>query len=280
MNLTLKKLKNILLARLCCFIIRLFCVFVVASVTSAATIYSEIDKNTEKYNELEQLHSVAFIAYLDEDYQTAYQNWEKAAKKKHARSFFNLALMHDRGQVPNGKSSKALALDFFKRAANGNYLPAYHYWARIVEKDSPELAKRIRSVLNENSPNAQQVDIRVTSQEKKPAPTTQLKSEESNYLLREDWVSQQHDQDWTIQIVAYRDEEQLLGFVEQHKLSENAAYFMETTKDKAWYKLIVGSFSSKQAADQARYDLPASVQNEGPWLRQFKSIKTAIQQSN
>ena len=271
-----KQLKSVFSAQLCFFMIGLFCV---STVASAASVYSEIDKATEQYDELEQLHSQAFSAYLDEDYQTAFDKWRMAAKKKHAKSLFNLGLMHDRGQVPNGKSSKEAALDLYKRSANGNYLPAYRYWAKLVEKDRPELAQRIRNVLSENSPNVQDSsDINVAQQKPSSVPLKPAQKGESapKFLHREQWISQQRDKNWTIQIVAYRDEDQQLNFADQHELLKDGAYFMEANGDKAWYKLIVGSFSSKQEADAARNKLPASVKDEGPWLRQFKSVKAAI----
>ena len=295
--LSLARLKpQLLIAQLCFLIIGLFCAPIISS---AAAVYSEINKSTQNYNELEQLHSIAFAAYLNEDYQTAFQKWTEAAKKKHAKSLFNLALMHDRNQVPNGGSSKTAALDLYKRSANRNYLPAYQYWARMVEKDNPELAQRIRNILHENSPESQlesQPQQRLqlnkttgnvataTSQEnthKQAAkveiePEPEPKDPVTDSLHQEQWISQHQDTDWTIQIVAYENETQVLHFADQHDLLEKGAYFTETSAGRTWFKLILGSFSSKQAADQARNNLPDSVRGEGPWLRQFKGIKAAI----
>lgn len=278
--------KRVFSAQLCVFIIGLFCV---PAISLAAVVYTEIDKSSKNFDKLEQMHSVAFAAYLNEDYQIAYEKWQEAAKKKHAKSLFNLALMHDRGQVPNGKSSKERALDLYKRSANANYLPAYRYWANMVEKDRPELAKRIRNVLRESLPKTESSSLITgntndsnVENSTKNSQKRVVKAEQTaaNSFNREQWISQQGDRNWTIQIVAYRNEVQLLNFADQHNLSERAAYFKETTKDKSWYKLILGSFSSKEKAEKARSDLPKSVQSEGPWLRQFKDIKSAILRSN
>lgn len=257
-------------AQLCIFIVGLFCV---PTISFAAVVYTEIDKSGQNFDRLEQLHSVAFAAYLNDDYQTAYRKWQEAAKKKHAKSLFNLALMHDRGQVPNGDSSRERALDLYKRSANANYLPAYRYWANMVEEDRPELAQRIRNVLRDSLPKTESNELMLANTNGSHVEN------ESGSFKREQWISQQGDRNWTIQIVAYRDEAQLLNFADQHNLSERGAYFKETTKDKTWYKLILGSFSSKEEADKARSDLPKSVQGEGPWLRQFKDINSAILRS-
>lgn len=278
MNRSLICLKHVFSAQLCCFIIGLFCVL---GISQAASVYSEIDKATENYDVLEQLHSIAFDAYLKNDYQTAFQKWTEAAKKKHAKSQFNLALMHERGEIPNGQSSNATALDLYKRSANGNYLPAYRYWAKMVEKDRPELAQRIRNVLRESAPKKQGSSV-VSSESNVEQSSVKQRESVAEFLYREQWISQQSDKNWTIQIVAYRDEVQLLEFADQHGLSEQeqGAYFMETAAGKTWYKLVMGSFDSKQEADQARNDLPASVRGEGAWLRQFKDVKVAINRSN
>jgi len=278
MNRSLICLKYVFSAQLCCFIIGLFCV---SGVSQAASVYSEIDKASENYDVVEQLHSMAFDAYLKKNYQVAFQKWTEAAKKKHAKSQFNLALMHERGEVPNGQSSNAIALDLYKRSANGNYLPAYRYWAKMVEKDRPELAQRIRNVLRESAPK-KQVSNTVTSEGSVEKNSAKQQESIADFLHREQWISQQADKNWTIQIVAYRDEIQLLEFADQHGLSEQeqGAYFMETAAGKTWYKLVLGSFVSKQEADQARNGLPASVRGEGPWLRQFKDVKVAINRSN
>jgi len=278
MNRSLICLKQVFSAQLCCFIIGLFCVF---GVSQAASVYSEIDKANENYDILEQLHSMAFDAYLKNDYQAAFQKWTEAAKKKHAKSQFNLALMHERGEVPNGQSSNEIALDLYKRSANGNYLPAYRYWAKIVEKDRPELAQRIRNALRESESRKQDLSA-VPSENSTQKTFVRRQQPITSFLHREQWISQQPDKNWTIQIVEYRDEVQLLEFADQNGLAEQeqGAYFMETAASKTWYKLVLGSYVSKQEADQARNGLPASVRGEGPWLRQFRDVKVAISHSN
>ena len=230
--------------------------------------------------EAEQLYDQGLRAYLQEDYVTAHSTWLMAARNKHAKSQFNLALMHERQQVPNEQSSKQEALALYKQAANANYQPAYVYWARLVEKDNPELAQRIR---NNTLKKPQQNQIKTSpsaaiGQAKNIAPATaktpsadKMIAKPPAHLLtktplyrRDNWILQQADDRWTVQLLAYRNETKLLDFIDRFSLVKDSAYFTEHARGIYWYKLIYGVYASKAEAAAARSKLPQTVRNEGP----------------
>lgn len=284
---------------LCCLLLIMVVLVGVNSVNAQVVVNNATSQSTTNLSattsiqslqrEAEQSYDRGLRAYLKEDYVTAHSSWLMASQKKHAKSQFNLALMHERQQVPNGQSSREKALSLYKQAANANYQPAYVYWARLVEKDNPELAQRIRSNIQQNQAkkarppvttpsHKQSVNVK-TKPIKKTAATSSASSTKTPLYRRDNWILQQPDERWTVQLVAYRNETKLLDFIDRFSLVKDSAYFTEYARGVYWYKLIYGVYTSKADADAARSKLPQTVRNEGPWLRQFKEIKTVIRQS-
>ncbi len=89
----------------------------------------------------------------------------------------------------------------------------------------------------------------------------------------DDWIEQQPEGNYTIQVFADRGGDSGSSkFIQQHKLQQ-ANRFISAD---GWNKVVVGSYPSREAANQAVANLPDAVQKQKPWVRPLVDIKREI----
>lgn len=212
-------------------------------------------------------------AYIDGNYESAQQHWLAAAKVKDARSMFNLGLLHEQNKLPISSSDNAA--DWYRLAAENGYAPAgYHLAQRMLDRggsDDQAIALIQRSADDGYAPARRHLglssgDALIGKSGGSPTST------EPDYLT-ESWINRQSSQRWTIQLLAFNQKEQVLAFVKTHRLQREAAYFPEISDGDIFYKLVYGSFTSKDKASVARQNLSAALQQHGPWLRTWGSVQ-------
>jgi len=91
--------------------------------------------------------------------------------------------------------------------------------------------------------------------------------------FRNAWILKQNPEHYTLQMVAGNDINTLRSFIRQYPLDDPLAIYSTTRKGKAWFGLIQRSYASKQAALDARRQLPAVLRQQKPWLRQFSALQ-------
>jgi len=206
-------------------------------------------------------------AYISGDYQQARSSWLRAAKSKDPKAMFNLGLLHEKGHLADASSDQAdnwfiqagnygyVAADYhlamrwlaqggrdeeanarIKKAADAGYVPAKHRLARLNSKSvAGPIAKAVpstkASVPNKTRP--EKVSVRKTN----PA------------YLTERWITAKPAANWTIQMLAFKDRKKVESFIDQHGLKNRAAYFTETSTDGVLYKLIYGSYQTKNTPE-------------------------------
>jgi len=87
------------------------------------------------------------------------------------------------------------------------------------------------------------------------------------------WINRQRSENWTIQLLAFKSEEQVLQFISEHSLEDKVAYFSEMKQGDVFYKVVYGSYDSKDKATFVRQNLSRALQEHGPWLRTWSSIQ-------
>lgn len=119
----------------------------------------------------------------------------------------------------------------------------------------------------------------------KTVTTSQPSPQETNPALMQlnkmgmqdaDWLLTQKNSDWTLQLLGARDPETLLTFAQQHKLSNEAAWYKTWLKQQPYYVIVYGHFSSRDNARAAIAKLPEKLRTNRPWVKSMKSVKDAI----
>ena len=108
----------------------------------------------------------------------------------------------------------------------------------------------------------------------KPAPAMPATPEARDDGVRGNaWVMAQPPGRYTIQLLAARDEQAVLGFIERYKLGSEAAYYTFTRSGVRWYAVVYGSYESNAAARAALDGLDPALRTQSPWVRNFGGIQ-------
>lgn len=214
-------------------------------------------------------------AYLDGEYQVAQSHWLLSAKSGNSKSMFNLGLLHEQNKIESAESSKAN--EWYRLAGNAGYLAADYHLAIKLGKDTPEAIKLMQRAADNG------FVLAIEHLTGKPATNVANKSEkkrdvavsQSEYLT-EHWILEKRTKYWTIQMLAFNEEEKVQAFIDLHNLQSKAAYFREVSSSEVLYKLIYGTYKTKVQADFARQNLAKALKAHGPWLRSIESVQKVI----
>ena len=234
-------------------------------------------------------YSDGLKAYLNSDFEAAKTHWLSSAKENDARSMFNLGLLHQQNKIANANLQKAH--NWFQLAGQHGYVAGYYHRAvLLIESDAQ--SRQAYELMQMAADKGYFPARRFLGQNKAPVATAKsLKARESRVtssaeskgseFKTEGWISALRASNWTIQMLAFKDQSKVEQFIADNQIAGKAAYFSEKDAQQVtWYKLIYGSFESKQAADQARNNLPVGLKTHGPWLRTIGSVQQIINASN
>ena len=228
-------------------------------------------------------YQLGLAAYIDGEYREAQRFWLKAANQKEPKSMFNLGLLHEQKKLTGARIEKAL--NWYRLAAENGYPPAgYHLAQRMLERGGSDddaiglinraakqgyaPAKRYLGIEQENDAESQVIE---------PTAITSSSLTAKTKVQSEIWINRQRGQNWTIQLLAFKEKKQVVAFVLEHGLHQKAAYFSENNGSDQFYKLVFGSFESKDKAAEARDGLSPALQQHGPWLRTWSSVHKVTQ---
>jgi len=226
--------------------------------------------------------SKGFRAFVNGDYELARKNWQESAQSKHAKSMFNLGLLHEQKRISGATYEQAET--WFRSAAANGYPAANYYLAqRMFERggSDDEALALVRAAAGSGYAPAQRY---LQNQLNSNPSTAESGSQSSSNIATsspgfhsENWINQQKPSDWTIQLLAFKERAKVYRFIREHDLQNKAAYFTERSDGQTLYKLVYGAFSSKDQASFARQNLSTALQEYGPWLRPLSSVQAITQ---
>jgi septal ring-binding cell division protein DamX len=103
------------------------------------------------------------------------------------------------------------------------------------------------------------------------------KTEKRN-MRSEKWLLTQKSSYYTIQLMGARKEALLFDFVTRNNLLEQneIAFYQTKYKEKPWFQLLYGVYTTKKDAQSAADYLPPNIRKSSPWIRRLSSIQKAI----
>jgi len=101
---------------------------------------------------------------------------------------------------------------------------------------------------------------------------------EKRSMHSEKWLLTQESSYYTIQLMGARKEALLFDFVARNKLLEQneIAFYQTTYKDKPWFQLLYGVYTTKKEAQSAADYLPPKIRKSSPWIRRLSAVQKAI----
>lgn len=113
----------------------------------------------------------------------------------------------------------------------------------------------------------------------KPEPAVNVKQQPKQQasIRPIEWIINQPAKSYTLQLLAVSDEKGIKRFIKQHKFKGNLVILKTKRNGKPWYALLYESYASRDAALNARKNLPKSFKSSSAWPRSILSIRQAIE---
>ena len=96
-------------------------------------------------------------------------------------------------------------------------------------------------------------------------------------IHRDDWYLSQADNRATIQMSGHSTEAGAIAYINEAGLTGEIGYYQMQYKNKPWFAVTYGSYSSLDDARSQLGSLPDNLQNHAPWPRTFEAIKSLIE---
>jgi septal ring-binding cell division protein DamX len=70
----------------------------------------------------------------------------------------------------------------------------------------------------------------------------------------------------------------LFDFVEKNQLLEQneIAFYQSIFKNKKWFQLLYGVYTTKKSAQAAADNLPLELRKASPWIRRLSAVQKSI----
>ncbi|MCG8315601.1 MAG: AAA family ATPase [Pseudomonadales bacterium] len=97
-----------------------------------------------------------------------------------------------------------------------------------------------------------------------------------DYSPRERWLMSLDNNKFTLQMLGAREEASVQKFLARYPSLKDIAYYQTVHRDKDWYVVVYGLFSSKEGAKSELSKLPKSLRDSKPWPRSIASVQEDI----
>jgi len=126
---------------------------------------------------------------------------------------------------------------------------------------------------SEEDGQADQSDSEAALVEALPEPPVSVKTSAEKSVKDEKWILTQSPDAYTLQLVGVRDAAAAKGFIDQHRLKGDVAYFKTLRSGQPWYSVVYGVYADRSAALKARETLPPVLRKSDVWPRTYASIQ-------
>ena len=83
-------------------------------------------------------------------------------------------------------------------------------------------------------------------------------------------------ENFTVQIMGSRSEDNVKQFVASELGALNHGYFESRYQEQPWFVVVMGNFVSREAATRALGDLPGDIRELNPWIRSLTDVQSDI----
>lgn len=186
-------------------------------------------------------------AGVNQDYAKATAWWLRSAENDFVQAQYNLGVAYVTGK--GVEQDNSAAAHWFLQAAQGGSEPAQ----KILEEMG--IDPRELEALGERRDASTQAGLSSPPPQVRPTATTATATPRSG-LLDSAWLRSQHPDHYTVQVFSTGDRQRAQEFAGQIAQTHPVALYPFSNRGGEWYRVVVGSFSSKAAAEQAMSRMP------------------------
>jgi DamX protein len=107
-------------------------------------------------------------------------------------------------------------------------------------------------------------------------PAQTKKAPISNKLLALDSPLLSNPNHYTLQLIGVSSEAAVSQFINKYQLNEQAYYYNTKLRNKNWYVVVFGDYTTRQEAQNALNTLPVPVRDLQPWSRTMADVQVSI----
>ncbi len=150
-----------------------------------------------------------------------------------------------------------------------------------MEKEPTDADGEIEQPLTQEPEiKAEGIETSVTepAEDENPVVSEIQQQSSPDYMFSDDeqFLLLQPDSNYVIQLIGLSNEQSVKLFISDNNISE-ARYYRSYLNSKPWFIIVTGNFDTIKDASVARSQLPESLLDNGPWMKQLKAIKNEIQ---
>jgi len=245
---------------------------------------------------------------VNKDYTRAREMFEKAAAQGVPQAQFNLGAFYENGYGVERNLETARA--WYERAATQNLAEAQEKLAQLdaagdvspighpdeaaaqnrdtagtrvydPHTDGPGAAKKTPAPAPVTATPTEPV-VPSTPAAAPPAAATPVaapapQTGPADELRRENWVAAQNPAAFTIQLGSVTSEKDMRRFLTENGITAEAGYVAVLIDGETRYNALYGSYPSYAEAQQAAANLPSTLRNIKPWIRNFGILQKLLQ---
>ncbi len=211
----------------------------------------------------------AFGQSKPKDYAEALKWFNKSAEQGIAQAQFNLGVFHENGYGVNKDLAKAR--EWYQLAADQGLQEAIEKLRTFKIEPEKISNKPQENLQSESNPAKEQAIQPKSVTENEQADT------KKHELNLSDWLRQQPADNYTIQLASVVNENDIIKYIKNLGLDSNAGYIVVNVKGITRYTAIYGIYDSFNNAELNIKQLPKTVQNSKPWVRNTGILQSLLQ---
>ena len=208
----------------------------------------------------------------------------KAANNGHAESQYYLGTLYMNGHIIRPDKDKALEL--LRAAAQQGHKGAKQSLVDMkylqVDRSQPGGAvsrafgsspTTARSSASSQSLQENDSVVLGSSPQQRPVPATDFSSSADD---RTGWLANQPAESYTIQLLASKNRDSVIRYLEQLPDHMDAYYYRYVRNNQDWTAVAFGLFESRNLATRAINQLPENLRKNKPWIRKISALHNVL----
>jgi len=94
------------------------------------------------------------------------------------------------------------------------------------------------------------------------------------------WILDQPENHFALHLMSVRSRDNLLAYIRDHQLQQQAAYYRATRSSGTWYVLLYGSYSSRQQVQQGRTEVEKDLKIKDSYIRDYRQIQQDVRKGS
>lgn len=236
----------------------------------AAALFAQAAEQGHGHSQYSLAVMYAFGRGVEKNYATARKWFEKSAAQDVGQAQYNLGVFYENGYGTAQDLDSARR--WYEKAATQGVREAEE---KLAEMDSPDyVAPAIAGNDEEESPFAAETESNQAADDGMIMVDESAAADAGGdgSIRRRDWVLARDPGKYTLQIGSVTREEDIVNFLHENNIADEAAYVKVKIKGVTRYNALYGTYDSYQQATAAVEDLPGRLRRVKPWVRSYRMI--------